>query len=502
MLEDSAVGMGETVLSSTHASMLENDRRHLENILDRIGHRRHVLALRLVDERGAVRYSNDSLEVGRRMDLTHPVCRGCHEEGTPIPPMDLRDGLRVYRTEGGGSALGLGVPILNTPECSNAACHAHSADIRVLGMLDIELSTESLDAAMRRSRSQMAMLGVGVIVVLVGIVGGVTTRVVNRPFRSVLAGIRAAGSGELSRRVEGTSPAELGELASAFNSMLDQLERAQEELATWNRKLQAGIVEKTRELEETRDQMVFSEKMASLGKLAAIVAHEINNPLAGVMMQAKLAHRRLPRLLEEGRREELEATLTTIETETARCGDIVRDLLLFARQGSGTYAPEDINARLDRVVRLVQHKADLSEVRVHVERDPAAPDIYCNGSEIEQAVLAVVINGLEAMSDGGDLSLATHYDAGRSELEITVADTGCGIPDEVKPRIFEPFFSTKTEGHGTGLGLAVLYGIVKRHGGRVTFDSHPDRGTVFRIVLPAGKTTSGAPSREATEVKT
>jgi two-component system NtrC family sensor kinase len=233
--------------------------------------------------------------------------------------------------------------------------------------------------------------------------------------------------------------------------------------------------------------MVFTEKMASLGKLAAIVAHEINNPLAGVLVYTKLVRRRLPKLQgEDGGGKsigELDETLATIEAETARCGDIVRNLLLFSRRGETAMAPVDVNTVLRRAVRLVQHQADLAVVAVETDLGELPPTI-CDASEIQQAVLAPLMNALEAMPDGGTLAVRTRHLPEAGEITVEIRDTGVGIPEDIRPKVFEPFFSTKSEGKGTGLGLAVMYGIIQHHGGRIDLESEVGRGTLFRIHLP------------------
>jgi two-component system, NtrC family, sensor kinase len=488
-LEERAVGMGETIISSTHSSMLENDRRHLSDILDNIARREAVVALRLVNAQGRVMYSQNAEEVGRVSDLRAPVCQGCHAGSEVHAPASLRDGLVLYHLPSGEGALGLGVPVLNAPECASADCHVHPSDQRVLGILDLELSTAPLDIAVHDARAQMAGFALLTVLLISGVIGMLAWRLVHRPLRPVLEGIRNLGAGDLTHRVRDDLPGEAGELAGAFNVMSERLEEAQAELEDWNRTLEAKVREKTRELERTRDQMVFTEKMASLGKLAAIVAHELNNPLAGILVYAKLARRRLPKLAPpptEGANglREIDDTLATIETETARCGEIVKNLLLFSRRGGTRREPADLNLVINRAVRLVQHQADLASVSTRLDLAADLPPVVCDSGEIQQALLAAVMNGLDAMPEGGTLTIRTRRVPERDGVRIEIEDSGSGIPDEIRNKIFEPFFSTKAEGKGTGLGLSVMYGIVQRHHGTITFDSAAGKGTVFRLFLP------------------
>lgn len=500
LLERTAVEMGETILSSTHSSMMENDRDHLDEIIRNIGSRESVLALRLVNAAGEVQYSNHRDEVGRVLGLDSPVCQSCHVGDQVYVPADLREGLRRYRLEDGQGALALAFPVRNSPGCSTAECHVHPVEQQVLGVLDLELSTASLDHAVADARSQMTNFGLLTILLVSAVIGGLVWRMVNVPIRHVLSGVRRLGSGDLGHRLAVGGGTEIGELAASINAMAMRLEEADDERAEWNRTLEARILEKTEQLERTRDQMVFAEKMSSLGKLAAIVAHELNNPLAGILVYAKVLRRRLARLAgspaaPSGDRTHprngdgphaLDQALATIEAETARCGDIVKNLLLFSNRREAGFEPTDINALLQRTVKLVQHRADLENVRLHFELQANLPEVLASPTELQQAVLALLINALEAMPDGGVLTVRTNappeYPTSGPGVTIEIGDTGIGIPESIRGRIFEPFFSTKEVGKATGLGLAVVYGIVKRHGGRIQVDSD-ERGTIFRFSL-------------------
>lgn len=531
LLEERAVGLSETILSSTHFSMLENDRRHLGQILENVGRQESVLALRLINAEGDVVFSKDSAEVGTTSDLGSALCQGCHAGNQARIPASLRDGIVHYASPGGERTLGLGIPVLNEPVCSNAGCHYHPPEQAVLGMIDLELSTHELETALADARERMVLVVIVTIVVISSVIGWLAWRIVHRPLHTVLRGITELTAGDRGHRIAANLPAEAGELAAAFNVMSERLGSAQAELEQWNRTLEQRIGEKTHELERTRDQMVFTEKMASLGKLAAIVAHEINNPLAGILVYAKLVRRRLPKFVtlptaadREVKAREMDETMATIEAETARCGDIVRNLLLFSRQGVLDREPTEVNAIVERAAKLVQHRADLANVRIELELEPDLPPLVCDRGEFQQALLALILNALDAMPDGGRLTLRSgfvaepsrdaapqvsrtggdlsasaparadspsHASEARSTDDdrdglvwVEIADTGTGIPEEIRARIFEPFFSTKSEGAGTGLGLAVTYGIVQRHGGTIRVDSEIGRGTTFRLDFP------------------
>jgi two-component system NtrC family sensor kinase len=291
--------------------------------------------------------------------------------------------------------------------------------------------------------------------------------------------------GELDYSLPVGSGDELGSLAAAFNRMTEQLKKAQEENQEWTRTLEARVQEKTGELERAYHRLVQSEKMASLGKLAAVVAHEINNPLAGILTYSKLISRLVDKGLEtEERHKEVKNDLAEIEGESRRCGTIVKNLLTFARQAPLNPQKNVLADVVERCLLLVGHQCDLQLVDVESHLDPKMPAIYCDAGQIQQVLLALLMNAVEAMPHGGRLRVETAYNAEHREARIMVSDDGMGIPEDVLPHIFEPFFTTKAEGKGVGLGLAIAFGIVQQHGGNIEVSSPQQKGTTFTVTLP------------------
>jgi len=292
-----------------------------------------------------------------------------------------------------------------------------------------------------------------------------------------------------------TSRDEIGTMAASWNVMTDELGRSRAELEEWNRTLEQRVEEKTVELRRTHERMLLAQKMASLGKLAAMVAHEINNPLAGVRTYVRLLRRQME--TEMLPRDEAERVLEIVDTEVGRCGDIVRNLLTFSRAGSAHFAEEDLAPLLARCEQLLRHQAQISGVTLRLETEPDLPRVECDAAQVQQMVLALAINALEAMPTGGSASFAVRR-AGEAGVAIDVADSGGGIPPEDHERVFEPFFTTKEAGKGVGLGLAVVYGIVNRHHGRIELRSAVGQGTTFSIFLPIRQPAPEAPGREET----
>ena len=477
------VEVGETVLSSIQYAMLENDREHLQRIVGNVAEGDHVEAVRLMSKTGEIGASSRHEEIGRERSIGDPSCTVCHADAEQPTVISARDGLRTYRSAN-GPGLGLVLPVHNEPSCYESACHMHGADEALLGLLELQVSTASVEAAMDRELRQAVVIQAVTLLVICLVVGIVAWRTVHNPFHEMLEGVRRFGAGDLDLRLPENHAGELGALEASFNSMAARLSHARRELETWNHTLEERVEEKTAELQRAQDTMVFTEKMVSLGRLAAIVAHEINNPLAGILVSVKLVRRRLERIVpDEADRAKTDDTLAMIERETARSGDIVRNLLTFSRQRELAMGPENLGEILGRALRLVQHQVDLQGVSATLDVEEGLPEIECDANQIQQAVLAAMINAIDAMDDGGELRVRVGRDD-EDHLFVEIADTGVGIPEEIRLRIFEPFFTTKAEGQGTGLGLSVMYGIVQRHAGRVTVDSTVGVGTTLRILLP------------------
>jgi two-component system NtrC family sensor kinase len=484
MVFQSADRTSDIIWRSIRYSMLRNQREEVFHIINTIGHEAGISRIRIFNKEGQITFSTDPQEVGQFVDKKAEACYACHAQTQPLTRLNRPDRLRIYKAAGGARVLGLIRPIENEPDCSNAACHAHAAGHQVLGVLDTNLSLASVDQVVARSQRQIAVFTIASIILLSLISAGLIRVTVHNPVRHLTEGTRHVAEGELDYSLPVGSGDELGSLAASFNRMTEQLKKAQEENQQWTRTLEARVQEKTGELERAYHRLVQSEKMASLGKLAAVVAHEINNPLAGILTYSKLISRLVDKGLEnEERRKEAKTDLLEIEGESQRCGTIVKNLLTFARQAPLNPQKNDLGGVVERCLLLVGHQCDLQQVDVESHLDPGMPSIYCDAGQIQQVLLALLMNAVEAMPQGGRLKVETAYHPGRREAQITVSDDGMGIPEEVLPHIFEPFFTTKAEGKSVGLGLAVAFGIVQQHGGNIEVSSTPQKGTTFTVTL-------------------
>jgi len=279
----------------------------------------------------------------------------------------------------------------------------------------------------------------------------------------------------------------LGDLARSFNKMAAEVGGVQA-------KIEDQVKRKTAELERVYKTLLHSEKMASLGKLAATVAHEINNPLFGILTYARLVLCQLLKHELPGR-DEMAEQLQTIERESKRCGDLVKNLLTFSRQAPSIREPNDLNTVVHRAVLLVKHKLEMQNIELAERLAADLPPVECDANQIQQVILVLMVNAGEAMPHGGRLEIATEFDPRTEQGIVRVKDTGSGIPADVVPRIFDPFFTTKEDQNRTGLGLAVAQGIVEQHAGEIAVASSPGQGTEFRVALPMSVVTATGAAR-------
>jgi len=463
--------------------MLRNEREGLYHLINEIGAEPGILHIRIINREGRISFSSDARETNTLVDKRAEACYACHSQTQPLTHLDRNDRFRTYRLADGTRALGIINPIENSPACSSAACHAHEPGEKILGVLDTNLSLAATDASLAQSTRQMVLYTLAAVLIISALSAVFVWRVVYGPLQGLEAGTKHLSSGELGYQIDvpGDSQDELAGLARSFNSMSSQLREAREEINGWTRTLQARVEEKTGELNRAHEEMLRVERMASIGKLAAVVAHEINNPLAGILVYAKLLKKRFSKQ-KDGEGEVL-SSLDLIESESRRCGEIVKNLMTFARAGSMSYEPADLNGVIGRCVRLVQHKLELANIELQLELAPGLPSVHCDAGQIEQVILALVMNAIDAMPNGGNLTLRTRR-KNDSEIQIEVRDDGVGIPPEILSNLFEPFFTTKERGRGLGLGLATSRTIVERHLGRIDVASAPGQGSTFTITLP------------------
>ena len=578
-VERHANQLSETVKYSTRHDMLMNQRDRIHQVINEVGRQPSISKVRVLNKTGEIIYSSQEDEIGTTVDKKAESCYACHQADQPLERLPISDRTRVFQMHPDSSRmLGIINPIFNEKACWSADCHVHPEQQTVLGVLDVTLPLAEVDRTIQKSRMEMLIFAVIAFLAISVIIGYFVERWVDTPVKSLLKATQQVADGNLGYRIDIRRNDEIGKLARSFNNMTDKLS-------------------------EARMQLFQSDKLASLGRLAAGVAHEINNPLTGVLTYSSFLLKRTQN------QPEIQEDLKVIVRETLRSRDIVKSLLDFARQSIPKKNEADLNEIIDRAISVVHNQITLGHVTLVKHLDPVMPRLTLDANQIQQVFINLIVNGIDAMSGtGGTITIGTsvqklspvgmaqlkkatcpkrhslidgsvkieglpaarvkiratgeegflyidplygrHRDqtswpiaAGqlrqvqcpecaasliepdvtcplcggpaywmevpalgkweactrqgcdwqrwdamdtgglRDYAEITVGDTGCGIPADALPRIFEPFFSTKGQ-KGTGLGLSVIWGIIDNHNGTIKVESELNKGTTFRIRLP------------------
>jgi two-component system NtrC family sensor kinase len=469
--------------SSTWHAMLADDRQAAYDTMRVVARQPGISRIRIFNKEGRIMFSTGP-EAGRLVDKNAEACVLCHKSAEPLVRVETPSRARVF-TAGGQRRLAMITPIYNEPSCSTAACHAHPARQAVLGVLDVALDLEPVDRlifdARRRVVVTMVVEAALISAFLVLFVGAFVTR----PIHRLVEATAAVGRMDLEHPVEIHSSRELSRLSSSFNLMRDRLAGALGEINRAAQDLEAKVAQRTAQLQQAQRHLLKADRLASLGQLAASVAHEINNPLSGVLNYAALMGRILK---DDGvptdRVPEFRGYLDRVTEQTARAARIVSDLLAFSRRSKPQRAPSDLNAIVRATIGLVSHKLKLLNVEASLQLDASLPLLSCDASQMQQVILNLVMNAAEATRGRGSGHVAVLTSRCEEDLVLEVADDGEGIPKETLDRIFDPFFTTKEDGKGVGLGLAVVYGIVEAHGGRIEVQSATGRGTTFQVTFP------------------
>jgi len=578
-VERHAMQLSETVRNSTRYDMLLNQRERIHIIINDIGTDPSIDEVRVLNKEGKIIYSSRKDNIGRMVDKQAESCYACHAADRPLERLSISQRTRVFRIHPDSArALGIISPIYTQRSCWDADCHAHSQQQQVLGVLDVTLSLADADERIQTSAIQIGIFALSAILAASLIIAFFVNKWVNRPVGALLDATKQVGAGNLSYTVPDLGKDDIGMLAHSFNTM-------------------------TMKLSEARMQLFQSDKMASLGRLAAGVAHEINNPLTGVLTYASFLLKRTQNT------PELQDDLKVVVRETVRCREIVKSLLDFARQSIPKKNPSDMNEIIDRSIAVVEHQVSIKGVKIAKILEPNLPRITVDPNQMQQVFVNLIVNAADAIDqEGGTVTVSTkliqlppqgiaqirsaccprghnlmtsdfkidglpsisvkartggtegfmmfdpvygrnrnHFDlevknpaeveilcpecnlslfeeqalckvcgsrlvsfvvpshgefevcvkkdcgfqrwiavdsVGTKEyVELSVSDTGVGIAKENLSKIFEPFFTTKGQ-KGTGLGLAVIWGIIDNHDGTIGVESELGVGTTFKIRLP------------------
>jgi two-component system NtrC family sensor kinase len=473
--------LSHTIRNSLHRAMLQDRRGDAYLIMQDIGGQPGIEKVRMMDAEGLITYSTERAEIGRTVDRNAEACSGCHAAGEPLHHVDLDDRSRVFPTNG-HRVLGIITPIYNEASCATAACHAHPSQRKVLGVLDVAVSLRRLDAETAGFRWRTLAAAAAAAALLGSFAWLYTRHHLVRPVAALVQATRRVARDQLELEIPVTWKGELGLLGASFNEMTRSLRKAKGDLDSLMHGLEREVQERTAALRAAQDQLVRNEKLSSLGKLSASIAHEINNPLAGILTFSKLIVRTLDQgVPDDATRAALIKHLHLVQRETERCTAIVRNLLDFARERPLAVKDVDVNEVVEEAVLLLANQIRIQGVTLE-KRLGAIPVVSADFGQLRQACVNVIMNAIEAMGRGGRLEIESALVDGGRWVEVAFTDTGPGIAPEHLTKIFDPFFTTKER--GTGLGLSVVYGIVERHGGKVDLTSEAGKGTRMAFRIP------------------
>ncbi|NOU48735.1 MAG: HAMP domain-containing protein [Bacteroidales bacterium] len=483
--------VGSLVEGALYQSMLENDKSTLQNTLDIIHTMPGIEEVNMYDTKDSLVYSSIPLDT---VGTINPNCTDCHDDMAEMFPRNVKtykiisahSDCKMNESENGQRHLLINTPILNAKSCYTSKCHAHSAKEEVLGSLIIKVPLKELDAAVKKSSMEFYVLATITTILLVVFWIFFTTREIKRPLNALVNASIAVAKGDRSMRVD-VKPNQLDDMtvvSGAFNNMLDNLQTAQIELENWSQQLEYKVQKKTEELGAAQNELIHIERLASLGKLSSSVAHEINNPLSGILIYAKLVHKQLgnPDLTED-KKELMKKHLKMIEVEAKRCGDIVKGLLDFSKKDQKDFEPKALHETLQETFDLMTHPIKIANIRFTKDFAAKLDLVYCSPNQIKQACIGILVNASEAVVDNGEILFRTS-NPDDDTIKIEIIDNGIGIDAGDIPHIFEPFFSTKQETRGIGLGLSIAHGIIQSHKGKIQVKSEPGRGTTMSILLP------------------
>ena len=581
-VERHTLQLSETIKNSTRYDMLLNHRQHILETIKSIAEHPCIKGISIINKKGVIIYASDTCRIGAMVDKKAQACYRCHVKDKPLSRLEISERTRIFKIHpDSASLMGMINPIYNEPGCWNSPCHAHSEAESVLGILDIKVCLEAYEQSMSEAKMRMVQFTLIAIIVLSFIIWLLVRHLVDRPVKTLVKATKIIASGNLNYRIQQFSNDEIGLLARSFNNM-------------------------TQKLSEARMQLFQSDKMASLGRLAAGVAHEINNPLTGILTYSSF-------LLKHTKdHPELQEDLSVIVREAKRSREIVKSLLDFARQSTPKKIPANINEVINHAIMVIENQLNINNIKLIKNFDAQLPKALVDSNQIQQVLINLIENATQAIGENGgtiqirsksirlepfgivqikqarcpkghdlmdktikidgmpsiklkakfngnegfinlhpvygknhnrygievatevefDLSCpvcsislvdkakpcpkcaaptyffeipghgrfagctrkgcdwqqwpAMEKEGKKEYIEIQVKDDGCGIPENELDKIFDPFYSTKGQG-GTGLGLAVIWGIVDNHDGIIKVESEVGKGTVFTVILPVAE---------------
>ncbi len=493
------VQIAETVVKSTRLAMMLNDREAVTRIIADVARQPAIERLRLIDSEGQIIDSNHVKDVGYTVEKREHPCVHCHTDDSPLEHVPLEKRWRIVDRDAEHDSRSLVAMevIRNEPTCSNAKCHEHKPSQKVLGVVDITYSLAEVDKSIARHTAWIVGIWLGFVALLAAGAGWLLQRKIYRPLRALESGATRISSGDLDLRLPVSGQDEFARVTTSFNDMGAALQQSRSATEQLIQTLEARVDERSKQLLQAQAEAAQGEKLASIGMLASGIAHELNNPLTGVLTFTSLLRKKMPAGSQDA--EDLDLVIR----ETKRCAGIIRRLLDFAREKVPVKGLFDLNQVVRDTVAFVERSASLERVDISLTLAPELPQVFGDADLVKQVVLNIVVNAQQAIDGPGRIEVCTRMrpdgPADDPQVEVSISDTGAGISPQNLEHIFDPFFTTKEVGKGTGLGLSVSYGIIKSHGGDIAVQSAVGEGSTFRIHLPVGTPAPANPVDDDTQ---
>jgi two-component system NtrC family sensor kinase len=484
-----AIQLADVVVASTRYTMLVNKRDIADKIITDISKEKGIERLRVISADGTIIHSNRMADVGYSVEQSEEPCVQCHESSEPLKEVPDDKRWKISERPDGHRVLNTMHAIRNERSCSDASCHEHKASQTVLGIVDVAYSLDEIDASAKSHAIHVIGISIAAIFIFSIGIGTLLQRLIYVPLKDLESGAEKVAAGNLAQDIPVRNDDEFGHVAGSFNHMTAALNQSRQELQDLVQTLELKVAERTQELRVAEAEIAQGEKLASVGVMAAGIAHELNNPLTGVLTFTTLLRRKMP----DGSVDAEDMDL--VIRETRRCASIIKRLLDFAREKVPEKGWYDLNQVIEETVRFTDRPASLRQITITTALDPNLPQVWGDADLIKQVIMNVLVNAQQAIAAQGNITVESriHDHANDSAkpgvepapmVEVLVRDTGCGIPEDKLQQIFDPFYTSKEVGKGTGLGLSVSYGIVKAHGGRINVESVVGAGSTFHILLP------------------
>jgi two-component system NtrC family sensor kinase len=492
VIRQSGNNVGSIVEGALYHSMLENDKSSLQYTLDIINTLPGIDEVNMYDSDDDLVYSSISSDTNN--SHSNPNCISCHVSiasmftgnGKSYKIINVNSDCKMIHNDNSSRHLLIRSPILNEKSCYMSSCHAHKATDTLLGSLVIKIPLKDLDAALVKSSVEFFLLAIFTTVLLASFLILFTRKKIKNPLNELIKVSISVANGDKSTRVaiKSNQLDDMRMVSKAFNEMLDNLQVATDELENWSQQLEYKVQKKSEELGAAQNELMHVERLASLGKLSSSVAHEINNPLSGILIYTKLLYKQVSNPESyASKRDSMLKHLKLIENETKRCGDIVKGLLDFSRKDQDDFEPRHLHEILQETYDLMTHPIKIANISFVADFTAATDLIYCSPNQIKQACVAMIVNASEAVQDHGEITIRTK-NPDEDTINFEISDNGLGIAAEDIPHIFEPFFSTKQDASGIGLGLAIVHGIIQNHKGKIVVKSELGNGTTLSVTIP------------------